>query len=185
MLFPHRFMLAAPAALSLALAGWAAAAQQGSQPDSAAAAHLPNQQSQQTGQQGAPAQVTGARQMSRRDANGAARPSGFNPRFSPEGERFAQQGGEQLYRAICQGCHMSQGQGAQGAGVYPALARNARLAAGPYPAQVVLHGLHGMPPFAERLSDQQVADVVNYVRTHFDNGYQDALTPQDVQKLRP
>lgn len=131
------------------------------------------------------AQHPGTRTMTKRDAPGASKPAGFNPRFSPDGERFVQQGGEQLYRSVCQGCHMPQGQGAQGAGFYPPLARNARLAAGPYPVYVVLNGLHGMPPFDHRLDDQQVADVVNYIRTHFGNAYQDAISAQEVKKLRP
>jgi len=121
----------------------------------------------------------------RRDSPGASRPAGFNPRFSPDSEHFVEQGGANLYRSICQGCHMPQGQGAQGAGFYPALAKNARLAAGAYPVHVVLNGLHGMPPFRERLTDQQVADVVNYVRTNFGNSYQDAVTAEAVQKQRP
>lgn len=127
---------------------------------------------------------TGQGPAARRDSPGASKPAGFNPRFSPDSERFFQQGGENLYRSICQGCHMPQGQGAQGAGFYPALAQNARLAAGAYAVHVVLNGLHGMPPFGERLSDQQVADVVNYVRTHFGNGYSDAVTPEAVQGQR-
>lgn len=105
--------------------------------------------------------------------------------FSPNGERFIEQGGENLYRAICQGCHMPQGQGAQGAGFYPALAKNPRLASGAYPTYVVLNGLHGMPPFASRLDDQQVADVVNYVRGNFGNAYTDKVSPEDVKKARP
>lgn len=121
----------------------------------------------------------------KRDAPGAATASGYNPRFSPEGEHFVEQGGERLYQAICQGCHMPQGQGAKGAGFYPALAKNPRLAAAAYPTYVVLSGLHGMPSFAERLSDQQIADVVNYVRTHFGNDYQDATTPEAVNAQRP
>ncbi|PWW49110.1 c-type cytochrome [Melaminivora alkalimesophila] len=123
--------------------------------------------------------------MSKRDSPQAARPAGFKPYFSTDSERFVQQGGERLYRSICQGCHMPEGQGAKGAGFYPALAQNARLAAGPYPVYVVLQGLHGMPPFGERLDDQQVADVVNYIRTHFGNDYRDAITPEMVRGQRP
>lgn len=120
----------------------------------------------------------------RRDAPGAAKPAGYNPSFSPDGEHFVQQGGAQLYRAICQACHMPQGQGAKGAGFYPALANNPRLASGAYPTYVVLAGLRGMPPFAGRLNDQQVAEVVNYVRTNFGNRYQDAVTPEAVNAQR-
>ncbi len=41
-----------------------------------------------------------------------------------------------------------------------------------------------MPAFAGYLTDAQVAEVVNYVRTHFDNHYTDALTADDIKKLR-
>ncbi len=129
-------------------------------------------------------QQPGARSMTKRDAADASKPAGFKPYFSSTSDHFVQRGGERLYQAICQGCHMPQGEGAKGAGHYPALARNARLASGVYPAYVVLNGLHGMPPFAERLDDQQVADVVNYIRTHFGNSYQDAITPQEVKQQR-
>lgn len=97
---------------------------------------------------------------------------------------FTQQGGETIYRAVCQACHMDQGQGARGAGFYPALAGDARLASPLYPVVVVLNGLHGMPGFGSRLNDRQVADVVNFVRTSFGNGYPDAVTPADVQQQR-
>jgi mono/diheme cytochrome c family protein len=120
----------------------------------------------------------------KRDAPGAAKPAGYNPSFSPNGQHFGQQGGAQLYQAICQACHMPQGQGAQGAGFYPALANNPRLASSAYPTYVVLAGLRGMPPFAERLTDQQVAEVVNYVRTNFGNTFQDAATPESVNVQR-
>jgi mono/diheme cytochrome c family protein len=99
------------------------------------------------------------------------------------GGGFTSRDGEQLYRAICQGCHMADGKGAQGAGMYPALAGNPRLAAGLYAALVVRQGKNGMPPVGNFLDDEQVAAVVNFVRTHFGNTYQDALTADDVKKL--
>jgi len=106
--------------------------------------------------------------------------------FSTSAARFTQQGGETLYRSICQGCHMPGGEGAHsGAGFFPDLRKNQRLAAGAYPALVVLNGLHGMPPFGHQLDDQQVADVVNYIRSDFGNQYSDVLTPQAVSGMRP
>ena len=97
---------------------------------------------------------------------------------------FDQRGGENLYRAICQGCHMPDGRGAKGAAEYPALAGNSKLASGPYPVLTVLGGRRGMPAFGGSLTDQQIADVVNYVRTHFDNGFADGLSADDVARLR-
>ena len=41
-----------------------------------------------------------------------------------------------------------------------------------------------MPAFGEVMSDDQVAAVVNYVRTHFGNNYQDAVTTEDVRAVR-
>ena len=36
---------------------------------------------------------------------------------------------------------------------------------------VLFRGLKDMPPVGGMMSDAQVADVVNYVRTHFGNAY--------------
>ena len=105
------------------------------------------------------------------------------PVFS-HGDKFDEQTGETLYAGICQGCHMPNAQGAAGAGRYPALAKNPKLEAAGYPVTMVLRGLNGMPPFAARLTDTQVAQVVNYVRTHFGNSYTDAVKPEDVKALR-
>ena len=68
--------------------------------------------------------------------------------------------------------------------VAPALARNTNLAAAGYPVGVVLHGQKAMPWFNDSLSDEQVANVVNYVRTHFGNNYTDKVTADDVKKQR-
>ena len=98
--------------------------------------------------------------------------------------RFHLQDGGALYRDICQGCHMPNAKGASGAGAYPALAADPKLAAAGYPVLVVLHGQKGMPGFAHMLTDAQVAAVVNYVRTHFGNHYRDAVSAGDVHTAR-
>jgi mono/diheme cytochrome c family protein len=41
-----------------------------------------------------------------------------------------------------------------------------------------------MPPFGDMMNDDQVAAVVNYVRTHFGNSYRDAVTAKDVKDAR-
>jgi mono/diheme cytochrome c family protein len=92
--------------------------------------------------------------------------------------------GEETFMNVCAACHMPDAKGAVGAGFYPALAGNPKLSAGTYPVYVVMKGLNGMPPLGEDMTDQQVADVVNYVRTHFGNHYQDAVQPADVSALR-
>lgn len=105
--------------------------------------------------------------------------------FSSSSFVNTQHSGEQLYQAICQSCHMPQGQGTKkGAGIYPALAGNPRLASSAYPALVVLNGLHGMPSFSDRLNDRQIAEIANYVRTHFGNNFADEVQPEDVKAIR-
>lgn len=111
-------------------------------------------------------------------------PPPFSPRVTVFFSPFVHKDGATLYRAVCQGCHMSDAKGASGAGSYPALAANPKLAAASYPAITVVHGRHGMPAFGNYLTDAQVAEVVNYVRTHFGNHYDDALTADEVKKLR-
>jgi mono/diheme cytochrome c family protein len=101
-----------------------------------------------------------------------------------EGPAFSEQSGEELYTHVCAACHMDEGQGAIGAGRYPALAKNENLVSAGYPIYIVLHGQKGMPPFGGMMSDDQVAAVVNYVRSHFGNDYQDAATAQDVKDSR-
>ena len=93
--------------------------------------------------------------------------------------------GEQIFTHICQGCHMPNAKGAIGAGHYPALAGNPKFASAAYPAVMVINGRGAMPAFGEYLTDAQVADVVNYVRSHFGNAYADKLTPEDVTPFRP
>lgn len=111
-------------------------------------------------------------------AGGAAAAQDF-----PSGH-FGEQTGEALWRGICQGCHMPNAQGAVGAGAYPRLAGDPRLASNLYPTMMVLNGQRAMPSFGGSLSDAQVAAVVNYLRTHFGNHYADPITPDQVKALR-
>lgn len=71
-----------------------------------------------------------------------------------------------------------------GAGEYPALAGNPKLAAAPYVTMMVLDGHAGMPGFGDMLTDRQVAEVVSYVRTHFGNDHAEVVTVDDVKLLR-
>ncbi|HXQ54079.1 MAG TPA: cytochrome c [Stellaceae bacterium] len=115
-------------------------------------------------------------------ATGARAQSGDGNFADPA--HFRQQDGAALYRGICQGCHMPEGQGAVGAGAYPALAHNRKLAAAGYPVLVVLQGSKGMPGFAAMLNDAQIAGVVSYVRSHFGNDYADPVMAADVASAR-
>ena len=105
-----------------------------------------------------------------------------NPGGGGSGAKTAQ-GGEQIYRQICQACHMPDARGASGAAVIPALARNPKLADASYPITMVLKGRGSMPWFAGSLKPAQVAAVVGYVRTHFGNDYPEPVTEADVIAL--
>lgn len=96
---------------------------------------------------------------------------------------FEHRDGKVLFQAICQGCHMSDAKGAQGGGAYPALAGNLKLASAAYPIYVVSNGQGGMPNFMEYLDDEQIAAVINYVRTNFGNNYKDKVTVEDVKAI--
>jgi mono/diheme cytochrome c family protein len=102
--------------------------------------------------------------------------------------------GSDIYQQICQGCHMQNGQGASGAGSYPALAGDLALVSSQYMALTVLQGRRNMPAFGVKhrgglfyspptLSNEQVAGVVNFVRTHFGNHYTDLITTAQVAAL--
>ena len=115
-----------------------------------------------------------------------ARSDGLAPQpgvLSP-GPTFSEETGESLYANVCQGCHMPDGKGAEGAGRYPSLANNDDLASRDYAVVVVVHGLRGMPAFGRSMSDRQVAAVVNYVRAHFGNAEADPVTDADVAAAR-
>lgn len=100
------------------------------------------------------------------------------------GYRFVEMSGEELYNNVCRGCHMADGKGATGAGTYPSLVANPNLAQAGYPVTLVVRGRRAMPPFGDMMNDAQVAAVVNYLRTHFDNNFSDAVTAQDVSDAR-
>jgi mono/diheme cytochrome c family protein len=111
--------------------------------------------------------------------------------FAQEGQRvfssgysFVEMSGEELFNNVCRGCHMPDGLGASGAGSYPSLAKNPNLQSSGYPITLVVRGQRAMPPFGDMMNDDQVAAVVNYVRTHFGNNYRDAVTAKDVKDAR-
>ncbi len=100
------------------------------------------------------------------------------------GEATHSTNGAEIYKQVCQGCHMQNGKGGTGAGTIPALAGNPKLASSGYPVFMVLNGRGGMPWFGTMLNDTQVAAVVNYVRTNFGNHYTDPVKPEDVAQQR-
>jgi mono/diheme cytochrome c family protein len=106
---------------------------------------------------------------------------------APDATRAA---GASLYLDHCAGCHQSGGRGLPG--VFPPLAGNGVVVASD-PAdilKVVLHGVPAqgkyvpMPAFASLLSDQQVADLSNYVRTSWGNAASPNTTAAMAARIR-
>lgn len=117
------------------------------------------------------------------------------PEPPPEGNLGTTSGAE-IYAQVCQGCHMADGKGAVGGGNYPAFAGNANMASSRYMAVVILGGRRNMPAFAPEhvigpyfepafLTDVQVANVINHIRTNFGNDYRDPITAAEVKALHP
>ena len=111
--------------------------------------------------------------------------SGFSLPGDGKPTPFATTSGEELYRTLCQACHMQDGQGASGAGDYPSFVGNKRLRTPFYAIDVILNGLRGMRGFGDMLSNEQVADVVNHLRTNFGNQLAGDATAKDVGRVRP
>jgi mono/diheme cytochrome c family protein len=76
--------------------------------------------------------------------------------------------GEGVYEANCASCHQSSG---QGTAVFPALAGNPSVTDDDPSAtlEVVIHGRGEMPSFGNILSHEEIAAVVSYIRTAWEN----------------
>jgi cytochrome c2 len=106
--------------------------------------------------------------------------------MTPESEAHA----KQVYNSHCAMCHQKTGEGMPGK--VPPLKGNPTVeAADPYNIfSVVLGGVPGrnglltMPSFASQLSNQDIADVANYVRITWGNKSQPDATPAMVASWR-
>lgn len=119
------------------------------------------------------------------------------PAATPAATATTASAGEQLFQQRCLSCHQANGEGIPG--TYPPLA-GSEYAAAPTPAaaiRIVLHGLQGpitvkgaqfnslMPAYGVGvvMSDQEIADLLTYVRSSFGNNAS-AVTAADVAKER-
>jgi len=102
--------------------------------------------------------------------------------------------GQKIYDAQCAICHSAKGQGKLPD--FPPLANNQsiQMTSSVNPIRMVLNGgyapgtmknpkPYGMPPFAQSLSDEEVAAVVTYIRTAWGN-HGAPVSGQDVNQLR-
>lgn len=93
--------------------------------------------------------------------------------------------GEVLYQTLCAGCHMPDGAGAEGAGIYPALKDNPNLEYAAYPVTLIVNGQAGMPAFGTFLDDEQVVALTTYIQTGLGNDFEPDATTEMVAGSRP
>jgi mono/diheme cytochrome c family protein len=94
--------------------------------------------------------------------------------------------GREVYRSVCQGCHQPDGRGLER--LAPSLIESAfALAPAEVPVRILLHGKEGgtglMPPVGGALDDQQIADVLTYVRREWGQRA-DPIDPATVAAIR-
>ena len=91
--------------------------------------------------------------------------------------------GREIYRNICQACHQSDGRGEDRRA--PTLI-GGTFTVGPaeIPTRILLNGKEGaiglMPPIGSKLSDEQIADVLTYVRREWGQ----AAAPVDADTVK-
>ncbi len=117
---------------------------------------------------------------------------GFYGSFPDQNLQESIKRGKELYTLHCQNCHMENGEGTEG--VNPPLAKTTYLKDTKRNISYILNGQTGeitvngkkynaiMNPL-NYLSDQEIADVLNYVRNSWGNKYP-AVTPAQVKTER-
>lgn len=96
--------------------------------------------------------------------------------------------GKSVYEAQCMSCHMPEAEGLEG--VFPPLAKSPNLTSKEKMVQTILKGIRGTILVSGKeyngemasitLSDQETADVINYVRNSFGNKAP-AVQPKEIQ----
>ena len=104
--------------------------------------------------------------------------------FLSKGRSFDEPDGASLYAHVCAACHQAEGEGASGAGSYPALKGDERLASTDYLLNVLLGGQHAMPALGRAMSDAQVAALVNFLKQAFAGASDDPATYERAAAAR-
>jgi mono/diheme cytochrome c family protein len=103
--------------------------------------------------------------------------------------------GKKVYANNCMNCHMEDGKGLEGA--FPPVAKSDYLKRAPKDLiAVILKGQSGevkvngvvynaLMPAQEYLSDEEIADVLNYINNSWGNKNLKPILPSQVKQLRP
>ena len=103
--------------------------------------------------------------------------------------------GKAIYNKTCVACHQANGQGIPNA--FPPLAKSDYLKRAPKDLiSVILKGqsgeikvngvvYNGMMPAQDYLSDEEIADVLNYINNSWGNKNLKPILPSQVKLLRP
>ncbi|OYZ01441.1 MAG: hypothetical protein B7Y37_07160 [Sphingobacteriia bacterium 28-36-52] len=103
--------------------------------------------------------------------------------------------GKTVYVNNCMNCHMEDGKGLEGA--FPPVAKSDYLKRAPKDLiSVILKGqtgelkvngvvYNGMMPAQDYLSDEEIADVLNYINNSWGNKNIKPILPSQVKLLRP
>lgn len=103
------------------------------------------------------------------------------PLTAKEQQRF--EAGREVYKNICQACHQPDGRGQDR--LAPSLVASPFAVGNPeIPARILLNGKEGstglMPPIGSALNDDQMADVLTYIRREWGH----AATPVDTPLIK-
>lgn len=103
--------------------------------------------------------------------------------------------GKKVYINNCMNCHMEDGKGLEGA--FPPIAKSDFLKRPPKELiEIILKGQSGeikvngiaynmMMPAQDYLSDEEIADVLNYINNSWGNKNPKPILPAQVKQLRP
>ncbi len=112
--------------------------------------------------------------------------------FFIAGKKQDKKKGKELYTLNCQSCHMENGEGLEG--IYPPLAKTSYVKDSKKIIDIILNGQSGEitvngknynaeMPAQSNLTDQQIADVLTYIRSSWGNKYS-AIKPAQVKAQR-
>jgi mono/diheme cytochrome c family protein len=111
----------------------------------------------------------------------------------PAEATLAAEPGKEIYTKYCMACHQASGSGVQG--MYPTLhntdwvsgdkSRLIGILLNGQQGEITVNGqvFRGVMPPHQYLTDEQIADVLTYVRSNFGNSAS-AVLPEEVARLR-